>query len=146
VDLDAHARFSKDDFVSRLKTDAARAVRDRYASAFPHDRRPLRASIVHDAVVVSGRVVSDMRVSSGHAVVGGTSALSERNLVRPDQATSAVPHLDAPAEVDARRTERVCSALRRTVDDGKVDSVGSVIGLVNVRSWRNASELQLKIG
>jgi hypothetical protein len=105
VDLDAHARFSKDDFVARLKADAARAVRDRHASTFAHDRRPLRASIIHNAVVVSGRVVGDMRVSSRHALVGSTSALGERNLVRPDQTTSAVSHLDAPAEVDARRTE-----------------------------------------
>jgi hypothetical protein len=31
------------------------------------------------------------------------------------------------------------------VDDGKFDPVGSATGLVNVRSWQNAGELEVKI-
>jgi hypothetical protein len=105
VDLDAHARFSKDDFVARLKADAARAVRDRHASTFAHDRRPLRASIVQKAVAISDRVVHDMSVASRHALIWSAPTLGECNLVRSDQTTFAVAHLDAPAEIDARLTK-----------------------------------------
>ena len=122
VEPDSEPRFSQHELVPRSKANPERPRRNRHGAAVANHARAVRAPIVAQAIPSGGRLVGEMGVPAGHALVDLSRSFDERHLVRPYEAVARVPDLGAASEVDALGGKRVGFSFRRAAHDGQVDA------------------------
>src|SRR6185369_2488040 len=107
VDVNPQPRLAEDDLVAVPEPDAAGAAGDVERAPFPHDPRSVDAPIVVQTEGSGCRLVADVRVTAGDALIDVAGSFRERDVVGPDQTIAAVANLRAASEIDVRGFEDV---------------------------------------
>ncbi len=82
-----------------------RAGWNRDGSSVSDHARAVDASIVVQPVVTGVRVIRDVRVLTGNALIHLPASLDEGDVVHANQSMPAIPHFDGSAQIDAVRRQ-----------------------------------------
>jgi hypothetical protein len=95
---------------------------NRHSAAAANHARAVHAPVVAHAITSGGRLVGDMGVPAGHALVDFSRSLHERHMVRPYEAVARVSDLSASSEVDPHGSKRIGSPFGRATHHREIDT------------------------
>ena len=114
--------FAEHDLVSRLETHTSRSSWHVHGSAIAHDPRPVPTAVVVQPKLSGPRLVRDVRVLTGDALVDLSRSFSECDVIGADEAVATVSHFRASPQVDPVGQERVAAPLGNAASDAELDA------------------------